>query len=115
MRASRTYSDWLPSANIAIFPTQNLIIRAAAAEVITRPTLGSLTPGGSADGFNFRVTSGNQSASGDVAIYDFDRRIITLVGGVVLQRAEDMLMNAPSEPTNEQLRELRLRVVPKDQ
>ena len=31
------------------------------------------------------------------------------------QRAEDLLMNAPSEPTNEQLRELRLRVVPKDQ
>ncbi len=30
------------------------------------------------------------------------------------QRAEDMLMNAPSEPTNEQLRELRLRVIPKD-
>jgi aspartyl-tRNA synthetase len=30
------------------------------------------------------------------------------------QRAEDMLMGAPSEPTNEQLRDLRLRVVPKD-
>lgn len=55
----RSYDDWLPSANIAFFPTQSLIIRAAAAEVITRPTLGSLTPGGSADGFNFRVNSGN--------------------------------------------------------
>ncbi|MCA0204350.1 MAG: aspartate--tRNA ligase [Proteobacteria bacterium] len=30
------------------------------------------------------------------------------------QRAEDLMMNAPSDPTNEQLRELRLRVVPKD-
>ena len=30
------------------------------------------------------------------------------------QRAEDLLMNAPSDPTNEQLRELRLRVVPKE-
>jgi aspartyl-tRNA synthetase len=30
------------------------------------------------------------------------------------QRAEDLLMGAPSEPTNEQLRELRLRVVPKE-
>jgi aspartyl-tRNA synthetase len=30
------------------------------------------------------------------------------------QRAEDLLMGAPSEPTNEQLRELNLRVVPKD-
>ena len=30
------------------------------------------------------------------------------------QRAEDLLMNAPSEPTNEQLRELGLRVIPKE-
>ncbi len=30
------------------------------------------------------------------------------------QRAEDLMMNAPSEPTNEQMRELRLRVLPKD-
>ena len=30
------------------------------------------------------------------------------------QRAEDLLMGAPSEPLNEQLRDLRLRVVPKD-
>ena len=28
------------------------------------------------------------------------------------QRAEDLMMNAPSDPTNDQLRELRLRVVP---
>ncbi len=38
-----------------------------------------------------RVTRGNQSASGEVAIYDFDRRIITLVGAVVLQRGSDRL------------------------
>ena len=30
------------------------------------------------------------------------------------QRAEDLMMNAPSEPLNEQLRELRLRVLPKE-
>ena len=30
------------------------------------------------------------------------------------QRAEDLLMGAPSEPMNEQLRELRLRVLPKE-
>ena len=30
------------------------------------------------------------------------------------QRAEDLMMGAPSEPTNEQLRELRLRVIPKE-
>lgn len=55
----RAYDDWLPAANLALYPTDDLIIRGAVAEVITRPTLGSLTPGGSADGFNFRVNSGN--------------------------------------------------------
>lgn len=55
----RDYEDWLPSFNLAVFPTESLILRAAVADVMTRPTLGSLTPGGSADGFNFRVTSGN--------------------------------------------------------
>ena len=56
---TRSYDDWLPSANLAIYPTDNVIFRAAVAKVMTRPSLGSLTPGGSADGFNFRVTSGN--------------------------------------------------------
>ncbi|MGB7269058.1 MAG: aspartate--tRNA ligase [Albidovulum sp.] len=30
------------------------------------------------------------------------------------QRAEDLMMDAPSEPTNEQMRDLRLRTIPKD-
>ncbi len=55
----RSYDDWLPSANLALYPHEDVIIRLAVADVMTRPTLGSLTPGGSADGFNFRVTSGN--------------------------------------------------------
>ena len=52
----------------------------------------------------------------------FIDRIMVLLAGttnireVILfpmnQRAEDLMMGAPSEPTNEQLRELRLRVVP---
>ncbi len=37
------------------------------------------------------VTRGDQRASGEVAIYDFDRRIITLAGGVVLNRGTDRL------------------------
>ena len=56
---TRNYDNWLPSFNIALYPTKNVIVRFAIADVMTRPTLGSLTPGGSADGFNFRVTSGN--------------------------------------------------------
>ena len=55
----RSYSDWLPSANIALYPAENVILRGAIAEVITRPSLGSLTPGGTADGFNYRVSTGN--------------------------------------------------------
>lgn len=55
----RTYSDWLPAANLALFPADGLILRLAAADVMTRPTLGNLTPGGSVDGFNYRVTFGN--------------------------------------------------------
>jgi iron complex outermembrane recepter protein len=56
---NRSYEDWLPSANLALYPTENTVVRLAVADVMTRPTLGSLTPGGSADGFNYRVTSGN--------------------------------------------------------
>jgi TonB-dependent receptor len=55
----RDYDDWLPSFNLALYPTKDFIIRAAVAKVITRPTLGNLTPGGTIDGFNYRVTYGN--------------------------------------------------------
>jgi iron complex outermembrane recepter protein len=55
----RTYDDWLPSFNVALYPARNLIIRGAIAKVMTRPTLGNLTPGGTIDGFNFRITYGN--------------------------------------------------------
>lgn len=56
---NRTYDDWLPAVNIALYPARDFIIRGAIAKVITRPTLGNLTPGGSVDGFNYRVTFGN--------------------------------------------------------
>lgn len=55
----RNYENWLPSMNLAIFVTPKFIVRGAVADVMTRPSLGSLTPGGSADGFNYRVTTGN--------------------------------------------------------
>lgn len=55
----RDYEDWLPSFNLALYPTSDIIVRGAIAKVMTRPSLGNLTPGGSADGFNYRVTSGN--------------------------------------------------------
>ena len=37
------------------------------------------------------LTRGNERASGDVAIYDFNRRIITMAGGVKLRRGTDTL------------------------
>lgn len=56
---SRSYEDWLPAANIAFFPHRDVIVRASVADVVTRPSLGNLTPGGSVDGFNYRVSFGN--------------------------------------------------------
>ncbi|RIA44573.1 TonB-dependent receptor [Hephaestia caeni] len=55
----RSYDDWLPAMNLNLYPADNLILRGAIAKVMTRPSLGSLTPGGSVDQFNFRITSGN--------------------------------------------------------
>jgi len=55
----RTYKDWLPAANLVLYPMDKVIVRASAAKVMTRPNLSALTPGGSVDGFNYRVTSGN--------------------------------------------------------
>jgi len=37
------------------------------------------------------VTRGNERASGNVAVYDFNRRIITMVGDVRLRRGSDTL------------------------
>ena len=55
----RDYDDFLPAVNLNIFPSDDFIIRGAIAQVVTRPSLGNLTPGGSVDQFNFRITSGN--------------------------------------------------------
>ncbi|NZA25798.1 TonB-dependent receptor [Luteimonas sp. SJ-92] len=54
-----TYSDTLPSANFAWSLTPDLIWRMSAAKVMTRPSLGNLTPGGSVDSFNYRVSFQN--------------------------------------------------------
>jgi TonB-dependent receptor len=56
---NRKYHDWLPSANANLYLRRDLILRAAVAKVMTRPDLGTLTPGGSVDQFNYRITSGN--------------------------------------------------------
>lgn len=55
----RSYDDFLPSVNLNFFPADDFIVRGALARVITRPTLGGLTPGGSVDQFNFGISAGN--------------------------------------------------------
>ncbi|MEE4454628.1 TonB-dependent receptor [Novosphingobium resinovorum] len=55
----RDYDDWLPSFNLALYPDKDVVVRGAIAKVITRPSLGNLNPGGSVDGFNYKVTYGN--------------------------------------------------------
>ena len=37
------------------------------------------------------MTRGSESATGDVAVYDFNRRIITMAGNVRLRRGNDTL------------------------
>jgi TonB-dependent receptor len=41
------YTDTLPSLNLVLEPSQDLLVRMAAAKVMARPALGDLTPGGS--------------------------------------------------------------------
>lgn len=55
----REYSDTLPSVNLALEPIADVILRASWSEVMTRPSLGNLTPGGSVDVFNRVYTAGN--------------------------------------------------------
>jgi iron complex outermembrane receptor protein len=55
------YDDWLPSANIVFEPVRDFAIRAAAARVMSRPSLGSLNPGATINvsGANRTVSGGN--------------------------------------------------------
>lgn len=58
----RDYSDTLPSLNLAFEITDDFLIRASIADVMARPSLGSITPGGSLDSFNgppFEYSAGN--------------------------------------------------------
>ena len=56
---SRSYDDVLPAFNISFFPADKVTFRLAASQVITRPSLSSLSPGGSVDSFNYKVSFGN--------------------------------------------------------
>jgi TonB-dependent receptor len=48
-RVKRSYQDWLPSMNLALDITPELIARFSAARVMSRPAYGQLIPSGSAN------------------------------------------------------------------
>jgi TonB-dependent receptor len=54
---TNNYSDVLPSLNLALTPSKDWVVRAAAAKVMARPGLSSLNPGGSVS--TDTLTSGN--------------------------------------------------------
>ena len=57
---SQSYEDWLPSANVSLAVLDNFYIRFAAANVMARPSLGNLSPGGSITTTgNLSITVGN--------------------------------------------------------
>lgn len=49
LTVEHSYEDTLPSLNMVLEPMDNLLVRFAAAEVMARPSLDALTPGGSVD------------------------------------------------------------------
>jgi len=57
----RTYDDLLPSGNLVLSLSDDFLVRFGASKVMTRPGLGSLSPGAavSVSGANFSVTAGN--------------------------------------------------------
>lgn len=61
VEVARNYQDWLPSFNLALDVTPKLTARVAASRVMSRPSLGYLTPGGSISTPNppFSATIGN--------------------------------------------------------
>jgi iron complex outermembrane recepter protein len=61
VEANYKYDDTLPALNVVIEPADNVLLRFAAAKTIARPSLASLTPGGTIDVSppGFSLTSGN--------------------------------------------------------
>jgi TonB-dependent receptor len=56
LTANKSYDDWLPSANISVSATDDIVVRAAVARVMARPNLNFLSPGGA-----FSISGGNRT------------------------------------------------------
>ena len=58
VQAERTYENWLPSANLVVDVTDDLLFRVAAAKTLARAGIASISPGG-----NLSVSGGNRTFS----------------------------------------------------
>ncbi len=56
VEVTRSYDNWLPSANVSIEFAEGLIGRVAAAKVLARPDIGTVNPGGA-----FSISGGNRT------------------------------------------------------
>ncbi|WOX07072.1 TonB-dependent receptor [Microbulbifer pacificus] len=59
VRATNEYDDTLPSLNLALDVNEDMVVRFSASDVMARPGLGNLTPGGKIDQFNGTISYGN--------------------------------------------------------
>ncbi|WP_406828436.1 TonB-dependent receptor [Microbulbifer sp. ARAS458-1] len=57
--AENEYDDTLPSLNLALDVHEDMVVRFSVADVMARPSLGTLTPGGKIDQFNGSISYGN--------------------------------------------------------
>ncbi|WP_226664617.1 TonB-dependent receptor [Microbulbifer aggregans] len=57
--ATNEYTDTLPSLNLALDVHEDMVVRFSVADVMSRPALGQLTPGGSISQFLGEVSYGN--------------------------------------------------------
>ena len=62
----RSYDDFLPALNLAFEATDDVLLRFGVAKVMSRPSLGSLTPGGSLGTFS---ADGDQFNGEDTWVY----------------------------------------------
>jgi TonB-dependent receptor len=68
------YDNWLPSINLNFFPTEKVTLRFAAAQVMTRPSLGNLSPSASINQTTLAVSYGNPGLQPAIAT-NFDAGI----------------------------------------
>ena len=60
VQVTNTYDDWLPSLNLSSEVAKDVVLRFAAAKVMSRPQLGNLSPGGTISTTGtLSITSGN--------------------------------------------------------